>query len=163
MNIIDNIRHLFKGYFMDNEYFSVSQFAEMANVTRQTVYRRLDKELKDFVVKENNKIKISKDALFLFDKSVSNFVTDNNENEIICYNNQMAKNEELHKTEIALLSSLVRANREKTAKIDNLTDTIKELNKTIEAMQQTIVNLANKSDKRKPFFKRLFSMKGGEK
>ena len=145
---------------MDNEYFSVSQFAEMANVTRQTVYRRLDKELKDFVVKENNKIKISKDALFLFDKSVSNFVTDNNENEIICYNNQMAKNEELYKTEIALLSSIVRANSEKTSKIDNLTDTIKELNKTIEAMQKTIVNL---SDKRKPFFKRLFSIKGGEK
>ena len=145
---------------MDNEYFSVSQFAEMANVTRQTVYRRLDKELKDFVVKENNKIKISKDALFLFDKSVSNFVTDNNENEIICYNNQMAKNEELHKTEIALLSSIVRANSEKTAKIDNLTDTIKELNKTIEDMQKTIVNL---SDKRKPLLKRLFSRKGGEK
>lgn len=145
---------------MDNEYFSVSQFAEMANVTRQTVYRRLDKELKDFVVKENNKIKISKDALFLFDKSVSNFVTDNNENEIICYNDQIAKNEELHKTEIALLSSLVRANSEKTSKIDNLTDTIKELNKTIEAMQKTIDKL---SDKRKPLLKRLFSRNGGDK
>lgn len=145
---------------MDNKYFSVSQFAEMANVTRQTVYRRLDKELKDFVVKENNKIKISKDALFLFDKSVSNFVTDNNENEIICYNNQMAKNEELHKTEIALLSNLVRSQNEKIEKIDNLLNTIKELNKTIEDMQKTIVNL---SDKRKPFFKRLFCISRGEK
>ena len=145
---------------MDNKYFSVSQFAEMAKVTRQTVYRRLDKELKDFVVKENNKIKISKDALFLFDKSVSNFVTDNNENEIICYNNQMAKNEELHKTEIALLSSLVRSQNEKIEKIDNLLNTINELNNTIKDMQKTIDKL---SDKKKPLFKRLFSRKGGEK
>lgn len=144
---------------MDNKYFSVSQFAEMANVTRQTVYRRLDKELKDFVVKENHKIKISKDALFLFDKSVSNFVTDNNENEIICYNNQMAKNEELHKTEIDLLSSLVRSQNEKIEKIDNLLNTIKELNKTIEAMQKTIDKL---SESKKSIFSRLFGKKGGE-
>ena len=160
MNIIDNIRHHFKGYFMDNEYFSVSQFAEMANVTRQTVYRRLDKELKDFVVKENNKIKISKDALFLFDKSVSNFVTDNNENEIICYNNQMAKNEELIETNVALLSSLVRANSEKTEKIDKLTDTIKELNNTIKDMQKTIDKL---SESKKSIFSRLFGKKGCDK
>lgn len=145
---------------MDNEYFSVSQFAEMANVTRQTVYRRLDKELKDFVVKENNKIKISKDALFLFDKSVSNFVTDNNENEIICYNNQMAKNEELIETNVALLSSLVRANSEKTEKIDKLTDTIKELNNTIKDMQKTIDKL---SESKKSIFSRLFGKKGCDK
>ena len=160
MNIIDNIRHLFKGYFMDNKYFSVSQFAEMANVTRQTIYRRLDKELKDFVVKENNKIKISKDALFLFDKSVSNFVTDNNENEIICYNNQMAKNEELIETNVALLSNLVRSQNKKIEKIDNLLNTINELNNTIKDMQKTIDKL---SDKKKSLFKRLFSRKGGDK
>lgn len=145
---------------MDNEYFSVSQFAEMANVTRQTVYRRLDKELKDFVVKENNKIKISKDALFLFDKSVSNFVTDNNENEIICYNNQMAKNEELSKTNIALLSTLVRSDSKKTEKIDNLLNTINELNSTIKDMQKTIDKL---SESKKSIFSRLFGKKGGDK
>ena len=148
---------------MNNEYFTISKFEEMANIARQAVYRRIDKELSNYVIHENGVMKISKDALMFFDNSDSTIVQEKHSDLMMIYNEQMAKNEELHKTEIALLSSLVRANREKTAKIDNLTDTIKELNKTIEAMQQTIVNLANKSDKRKPFFKRLFSMKGGEK
>ena len=148
---------------MNNEYFTISKFAEMANVSRQAVYRRIDKDLKNYVIHENGVMKISENALTFFDNSDSTIVQEKHSDMMMIYNEQMAKNEELHKTEIALLSSLVRANREKTAKIDNLTDTIKELNKTIEAMQQTIVNLANKSDKRKPFFKRLFSMKGGEK
>ena len=145
---------------MDNKYFSVSQFAEMANVSRQAIYRRIDKDLKNYVINENGVMKISKDALMLFDKSDSTIVQEKHSDMMMIYNEQMAKNEELHKTEIALLSSIVRANSEKTAKIDNLTDTIKELNKTIESMQKTIVKL---SDKRKPLLKRLFSIKGGEK
>ena len=145
---------------MENKYFTISKFAEMANVSRQAIYRRIDKDLKNYIINENGVMKISKDALMFFDNSNSSLVRANTSEIMTLYNEQMAKNEELHKTEIALLSSLVRANSEKTSKIDNLTDTIKELNKTIEAMQKTIVNL---SDKRKPFFKRLFSRKGGEK
>lgn len=145
---------------MENKYFTISKFAEMANVSRQAVYRRIDKDLKNYVINENGVMKISKDALMFFDNSDSSLVRANTGEIMTLYNEQMAKNEELHKTEIALLSSLVRANSEKTAKIDNLTDTIKELNKTIEAMQQTIVNLA---DKRKPFFKRLFCISRGDK
>ena len=145
---------------MDNKYFSVSQFAEMANVSRQAIYRRIEKDLKNYVINENGVMKISKDALMFFGNSDSTIVQEKHSDMMMIYNEQIAKNEELHKTEIALLSSLVRANSEKTAKIDNLTDTIKELNKTIEAMQKTIDNL---SYKRKPLFKRLFSRKGGEK
>lgn len=145
---------------MENKYFSISKFAEMANVSRQAIYRRIEKDLKNYVINENGVMKISKDALMFFGNSDSTIVQEKHSDMMMIYNEQMAKNEELHKTEIALLSSIVRANSEKTSKIDNLTDTIKELNKTIEAMQKTIVNL---SDKRKPFFKRLFSIKGGEK
>lgn len=148
---------------MNNEYFTISKLAEMANVSRQAVYIRIDKDLKNYVIHENGVMKISENALTFFDNSDSTIVQGKHSDLMMIYNEQMAKNEELHKTEIDLLSSLGRANSEKTAKIDNLTDTIKELNKTIEAMQQTIVNLADKSDKRKPFFKRLFSRKGGEK
>lgn len=145
---------------MENKYFTISKFAEMANVSRQAVYRRIEKDLKNYVINENGVMKISKDALMFFDNSDSSLVRANSGEIMTLYNEQMAKNEELHKAEIALLSSLVRANSEKTAKIDNLTDTIKELNKTIEAMQKTIVNLA---DKRKPFFKRLFCISRGDK
>lgn len=144
---------------MENKYFSISKFAEMANVTRQAVYRRIEKDLKNYVINENGVMKISKDALMFFVNSDSTIVQEKHSDMMMIYNEQIAKNEELHKTEIALLSNLVRANSEKTAKIDNLTDTIKELNKTIEAMQKTIDKL---SDKKKPLFKRLFSRKGGE-
>lgn len=145
---------------MENKYFSISKFAEMANVSRQAVYRRIEKDLKNYIINENGVMKISKDALMFFDNSNSSLVRANTSEIITLYNEQIAKNEELHKTEIALLSSIVRANSEKTAKIDNLTDTIKELNKTIEDMQKTIVKL---SDKRKPFFKRLFCISRGDK
>lgn len=145
---------------MENKYFTISKFAEMANVTRQAVYRRVEKDLKNYVINENGVMKISKDALMFFGNSDSTIVQEKNSDLMMIYNEQMAKNEELHKTEIALLSSLVRANSEKTSKIDNLTDTIKELNKTIEDMQKTIVKL---SDKRKPLLKRLFSRNGGDK
>ena len=145
---------------MENKYFTISKFAEMANVSRQAIYRRIEKDLKNYVINENGVMKISKDALMFFGNSDSTIVQEKHSDMMMIYNEQMAKNEELHKTEIALLSSLVRSNSEKTAKIDNLTDTIKELNKTIEDMQKTIVNLA---DKKKPLFKRLFSRKGGEK
>ena len=147
---------------MNNEYFTISKFAEMANVSRQAVYRRIDKAPKNYVIHENGVMKISEDALLFFDNSDSTIVQEKHSDLMIVYNEQMAKNVEFHESEIALLSSLVRADSEKTAKIDNLMDTIKELNKTMETMQQTIVNLADKSDKRKPFFKRLFSRKGGE-
>lgn len=110
---------------MENKYFTISKFAEMANVSRQAVYRRIEKDLKNYIINENGVMKISKDALMFFDNSNSSLVRANTSEIITLYNEQMAKNEELHKTEIALLSSLVRANSEKTAKIDNLTDTIK--------------------------------------
>lgn len=160
IDIIHDIFATCKGYFMENKYFSISKFAEMANVSRQAIYRRIEKDLKNYIINENGVMKISKDALMFFDNSNSSLVRANTSEIMTLYNEQIAKNEELHKTEIALLSSLVRANSEKTAKIDNLMDTIKELNKTIESMQKTIVNI---SDKRKPFFKRLFSRKGGDK
>ena len=147
MNIIDNIRHHFKGYFMDNEYFSVSQFAEMANVTRQTVYRRLDKDLKEFVVEENGVKKISVNALQLFNSASEQKEMISNENVDIV--KIVSKIDESLK--IVQIVDKTLHNKDKQ---------IESLLKIIDDMQKTIDNL---SDKRKPFFKRLFSRKGGEK
>lgn len=145
---------------MDNKYFSVSQFAEMANVTRQAVYRRIEKDLKNYVINENGVMKISKDALMFFGNSDSTIVQEKNSDLMMIYNEQIAKNEELHKTEIALLSSLVRSQNEKIEKIDNLLNTINELNNTIKDMQKTIDKL---SESKKSIFSRLFGKKGGDK
>ena len=145
---------------MENKYFSISKFAEMANVSRQAIYRRIEKDLKNYVINENGVMKISKDALMFFGNSDSTIVQEKHSDMMMIYNEQMAKNEELIETNVALLSNLVRSQNEKIEKIDNLLNTINELNNTIKDMQKTIDKL---SDKKKPLFKRLFSIKGGEK
>ena len=144
---------------MENKYFSISKFAEMANVTRQAVYRRIEKDLKNYVINENGVMKISKDALMFFCNLDSTIVQEKYSDMIMIYNEQIAKNEELHKTEIALLSSIVRSQNEKIEKIDNLLNTINELNNTIKDMQKTIDKL---SESKKSIFSRLFGKKGGE-
>lgn len=147
MNIIDNIRHPFKGYFMDNKYFSISKFAEMANVTRQAVYRRIDKDLKEFVVEENGVKKISVNALQLFNSASEQKEMISNENvDIVKIVSKI--NEGLKIVQVV----------DKT--LHNKDKQIESLLKIIDDMQKTIDKL---SDKKKPLFKRLFSRKGGEK
>lgn len=131
---------------MDNKYFSVSQFAEMANVTRQAVYRRIDKDLKEFVVEENGVKKISVNALQLFNSASEQKEMISNENVDIV--KIVSKIDESLK--IVQIVDKTLHNKDKQ---------IESLLKIIDDMQKTIDNL---SDKRKPFFKRLFSRKGGE-
>ena len=147
MNIIDNIRHLFKGYFMENKYFTISKFAEMANVTRQAVYRRIDKDLKEFVVEENGVKKISVNALQLFNSASEQKEMISNENVDIV--KIVSKIDESLK--IVQIVDKTLHNKDKQ---------IESLLKIIDDMQKTIDNL---SDKRKPLFKRLFSRKVGDK
>lgn len=132
---------------MDNKYFSISKFAEMANVTRQAVYRRIDKDLKEFVVEENGVKKISVNALQLFNSASEQKEMISNENVDIV--KIVSKIDESLK--IVQIVDKTLHNKDKQ---------IESLLKIIDDMQKTIVNL---SDKRKPFFKRLFSIKGGEK
>lgn len=147
MNIIDNIRHPCKGYFMENKYFSVSKFAEMANVTRQAVYRRIDKDLKEFVVEENGVKKISVNALQLFNSA-------SEQKEIISNEN----------VDIIPIASKIDEGLKIVQVVDktlhNKDKQIESLLKIIDDMQKTIDKL---SDKKKPLFKRLFSRNGGDK
>lgn len=147
MNIIDNIRHLFKGYFMDNKYFSISKFAEMANVTRQAVYRRIDKDLKEFVVEENGVKKISVNALQLFNSASEQKEMISNENVDIM-------------PIVSKIDEGLKIIQVVDKTLHNKDKQIESLLKIIDDMQKTIDKL---SDKKKPLFKRLFSRNGGEK
>ena len=132
---------------MDNKYFSVSQFAEMANVTRQAVYRRIDKDLKEFVVEENGVKKISVNALQLFNSASEQKEMISNEN-----------------VDIMPIVSKIDEGLKIVHVVDktlhNKDKQIESLLKIIDDMQKTIDKL---SDKKKPLFKRLFSRKGCEK
>lgn len=59
---------------MDNEYISIKEFAERAKLSRQTVYRMIEKDLKNFCKMVDNKKCISVTAL---DKISVNDVTQN--------------------------------------------------------------------------------------
>lgn len=132
---------------MDNKYFSISKFAEMANVTRQAVYRRIDKDLKEFVVEENGVKKISVNALQLFNSA-------SEQKEIISNEN----------VDIIPIASKIDEGLKIVQVVDktlhNKDKQIESLLKIIDDMQKTIDKL---SDKKKPLFKRLFSRNGGDK
>ena len=132
---------------MENKYFTISKFAEMANVTRQAVYRRIDKDLKEFVVEENGVKKISVNALQLFNSASEQKEMISNENVDIV--KIVSKIDESLK--IVQIVDKTLHNKDKQ---------IESLLKIIDDMQKTIDNL---SDKRKPLFKRLFSRKVGDK
>ena len=132
---------------MENKYFTISKFAEMANVTRQAVYRRIDKDLKEFVVEENGVKKISVNALQLFNSASEQ--------------KEMISNENVDIVKIvSKIDESVKIVQIVDKTLHNKHKQIESLLKIIDDMQKTIDNL---SDKRKPFFKRLFSRKGGEK
>lgn len=132
---------------MENKYFSVSKFAEMANVTRQAVYRRIDKDLKEFVVEENGVKKISVNALQLFNSASEQKEMISNEN-----------------VDIMPIVSKIDEGLKIVQVVDktlhNKDKQIESLLKIIDDMQKTIDKL---SDKKKPLFKRLFSRNGGDK
>ena len=132
---------------MENKYFSISKFAEMANVTRQAVYRRIDKDLKEFVVEENGVKKISVNALQLFNSASEQKEMISNEN-----------------VDIVKIVSKIDEGLKIVQVVDktlhNKDKQIESLLKIIDDMQKTIDKL---SDKKKPLFKRLFSRNGGEK
>lgn len=132
---------------MENKYFTISKFAEMANVTRQAVYRRIDKDLKEFVVEENGVKKISVNALQLFNSASEQKEIISNENVDIMQ--IVSKIDEGLK--IVQVVDKTLHNKDKQ---------IESLLKIIDDMQKTIDKL---SYKKKPLFKRLFSIKGGEK
>lgn len=46
-----------------SEYITISEFAKRANVSRQAIYKKLDKGLKNYLINDGHVLKISTDAL----------------------------------------------------------------------------------------------------
>ena len=126
------------------EYISITDFAKKANVSRQTVYRRLDKDLKGYTVIEAHKIKINEDAIFLFrDVGTKNEVA------------EVTKG-----AEIEVLQKVSHNVRE----CNMQEKSIEKLVVTLESMQQTMNKLVDTLDKlvgkpKQSFWKRLFLRK----
>ena len=123
------------------EYISITDFAKKANISRQTVYRRLDKDLKGYIVKEGHKIKINEDAIFMFD-------------------GVGAKNEVAEVTKGAEIEVLQKVSHN-VRECNMQEKSIEKLVVTLESMQRTMDKLADTLDKltdkpKQSFLKKLF-------
>lgn len=125
------------------EYISIKEFSKLANVSRQTIYRRLDKDLKNFTQTINGNKKISKNALVMFEKSkdndeLSSVVTGENQKKEILTPAEPAENLDFKNFEYSILSHLVRMSSSYDTKIDNVSEMLSELIDKVDNLQSTI-------------------------
>ena len=94
-----------------SEYISISEFANIAGVSRQTVYLRLDKDLQEFVKFDRGKKKISVKALEFFDVKIDMSNTVNfaklTENDFTKLTNKEPKNGTSTKNVIDILTKQI--------------------------------------------------------
>ena len=127
------------------EYISITDFAKKANVSRQTVYRRIDKDLKGYIVKEGHKIKINEDAIFLFsDVGAKNEVA------------EVTKGEEIEV--LQKVSHNVRECNMQEKSIEKLVVTLESMQRTMDKLADTLDKLTDKP--KQSFWQRLISRKG---
>lgn len=130
------------------EYVTITEFAKLAKVSRQAVYRRLDNDLKGYIVKEGNKLKINLDAVHMFDKSVTQVT-------------QSESEEVSEPSNLAVLDKVSTFVQECNMQLQQL----EKLNITVDKLQQTMDKLADVlekiAEKPKPsFWERFISRKG---
>lgn len=127
------------------EYVTITEFAKLAKVSRQAVYRRLDNDLKGYIVKEGNKLKINLDAVHMFDKSVTG-VTQSESEEVSEPSNLALLDE---------LSTFVQRADKKDKQIEQLVNIVDNMQKTIDKLMSRIDELSDIKPK-VSFIKKLF-------
>lgn len=53
------------------EYITISEFAKRVNLSRQAVYKRIDKDLKSYIINDGHKLKINVDAIHMIDTNTT--------------------------------------------------------------------------------------------
>jgi len=129
------------------EYITISEFAKKVGKSRQAIYSRINKDLRNYIVKEGNKLKISTDAVYAVDSDV-----------ISAYFKKNTLNDEVSEIEkkpnldvFDNVSTFVKLIDKKEKQITDLLEIIKQQNETIN-------NLLEQQNKQS-FFKRFISRK----
>ena len=125
------------------EYVTITEFAKSAGVSRQTVYRRLDNDLKGYTVTEGHKIKINTDAILMFDGVTKKEVT--------------TVTDESKPTDIAVLdkvSTNVQECNMQLQQLEKLNVTVDKLERTLDKLVDTLEKIAEKP--KQSFLKKLF-------
>lgn len=131
---------------MENEkYVSITEFAKLAGISRQSVYRRLDNDLLGFIIKEGHKLKINTDAVHMFDKSVTQVTQ--SESEDVAEPSNLAVLDEL--------STFVQRADKKDKQIEQLVNIVDNMQKRIDKLMDRIDELSDIKPK-VSFIKKLF-------
>lgn len=99
------------------EYITISEFAKKVNLSRQAIYKRLDKDLKGYIINDGHKLKINVDAIHMIDTG------DNPESK-----------ENADCLELSTVVNLQNLVDKKEQQINELIEIIKEQNKAIELL-----------------------------
>ena len=135
------------------EYITISEFAKRVGKSRQAIYSRINKDLRNYIVKEGNKLKISTDALYVVDSDVvSAYFKVLPKKEVAEATPEVSNSEK--PSGLAVLndmSTFVKLIDKKEKQITDLLEIIKQQNETIN-------NLLAQQNKQS-FFKRFISRK----
>ena len=119
------------------EYITISEFAKKVNLSRQAIYKRLDKDLKGYIINDGHKLKINVDAIHMIDSNAN-----------------VEHTEIAECAEVSTVVNLQNLVDKKEQQINDLLEIIKEQNKAI-AM------LITRQSKRS-FWRKLISRNEGE-
>ena len=100
----------------------------MAGVSRQAVYKRIDKDLKGYIIKDGNKLKISTDALCLGDIKVT---------QAAATQTSLAPTNELS-TIVNVIDSFVKIEKQSQVINNVLAQQIAELGKSLDKLTQVV-------------------------
>lgn len=150
---------------MEDRYIKISELAAKLGVSRQSVYRRLDKDLKKFVVNINGVKRISVDALYADTKKekLSTTVTPEIKNVTLSNTSNPPKTLDFEKLVSEILSTTVRENKKTDTKIDTLFDAVGQLVNKLDSMQKSMDALiSNQKNKKPSFWSKLISKKSSQ-
>lgn len=121
------------------EYITISEFAKRVGKSRQAIYSRINKDLRNYIIKEGHKLKISTDALYAVDSDVvSAYFKVLPKKEVAEVTPEVSDSEK--PSGLAVLndmSSFVKLIDKKEKQITDLLEIIKQQNKTIDKLMES--------------------------
>lgn len=147
-----------------SKYLSITEFAKKANLSRTTVYRKLESELLQYCITENGKKLISETALQVVKQNEHTESTECDTGEQKCYTSEQKCYTECNTvTETSKNVQSVQKVSTETEMLQNTIDFLKkqvdEKDKQINYLMDVLKTLTAQPKQKPGFFQRLFGSK----
>lgn len=115
-----------------SEYITISEFAKRANVSRQAIYKKLDKGLKNYLINDGHVLKISTDALAAKDIKIKSAELEKNEKrtDLAAFNDMS--------TIVNVIDSFVEIEKQNQVINNRVAQQIAELGKALDKLTQAV-------------------------